>query len=122
MNVALRPGDIVLVSLHSPKEKLWGVLLSAGPEGLVLRGLDLAAFEDWLHQEARGEERLIVPSTVFFPMNRVERMERDETLGAVASLSDRFRAKVGQEPAAALGYERPSARRPGTRRPRARRA
>jgi hypothetical protein len=54
-------------------------------------------------------------------MARVERVERDERLGVLPSLSDRFLHKVGREPAAALGWVRPTGRRPGTPRPRGRR-
>jgi hypothetical protein len=118
----LGPGDLVVVSLHTPREKLWGVLLSIGAPGIVLRGVDLNAFEDWMRQEARGADRMIVPSTVFFPMTRLERVERDESLGSIPSLADRFVATVGRDAGRSLGWKAPSARRRGTRRPRARRA
>jgi hypothetical protein len=99
---AFAPGTPVLVYLHSPREKAFGVLLSLDPAGVGLRGIELSAFEDWLRQEARGEEGL-GPVTVFFPMNRVERVERDETLGALEGFAARFRRETGRSVAEAAG-------------------
>ena len=50
-----------------PKEKVWGLLVSLGAAGVVLRGIDLAAFDDWMRQEARGDEPYLGLSTVFYP-------------------------------------------------------
>ena len=96
------PGTAVLVYLHSPREKVFGVLVSLDPAGVVLRGFELQAFEDWLRQEARGGEGL-GPVTVFYPMNRVERMEKDETLGALEGFAARFRRETGRSVAEAAG-------------------
>ena len=90
------PGTPVLVYLHSPREKVFGVLVSLQPAGVALRGIELTAFEDWLRQEARTEDNLIGLTTVFYPMNRVEKMERDETVGPLVSYADRFRREVGR--------------------------
>ena len=99
----LNPGTPVVVYLHTPKEKVWGFLVSTMAAGLVVRGMDLIAFEDWLRQEARGEEPLMGPSTVFYPMSRVERMEKDETVGPIPSYCDRFHREVGRRVEAVLG-------------------
>src|SRR5262245_42434252 len=48
----LAEGSPVILYLQGPKEKVWGLLLSLGPAGIVVRGLDLAVFDDWLRQEA----------------------------------------------------------------------
>ena len=37
---------IVIVSLHSPKEKIWGQLLAINPSGVTLRGIDLHSFDE----------------------------------------------------------------------------
>ena len=89
------PGAPVLLYLHSPREKVFGVLVSLLPAGVAVRGIDLAAFEDWLRQEARGEEGLGLV-TLFYPMNRVERLERDETVGGLEGIADRFRRETGR--------------------------
>ena len=58
--------------------------------------------------------------TLFFPMNRVEKMERDETVGGLEGLADRFRRATGRSVAEAAGVDRRSPRRRSGDRPRAR--
>jgi len=101
----LDPGAPVVLYLHEPKEKIWGVLLSIGPAGIVVRGLDLLTFDDWMRQEARGDEQIIGLTTLFYPMHRVERMERDETIGPITSYADRFAREVGRTLPQALGLD-----------------
>jgi hypothetical protein len=98
-----RTGTAVVLFLQDPKEKFWGALASLGPAGVAMRGLDLDCFEEWLHQEARGEEKELGPLTFFFPMHRVVRLERDETVGPVLSYSDRVVKEVGREVREVLG-------------------
>lgn len=95
-------GAPVLLFLHSPKEKVWGLLLSIGPAGIAVHGVDLATFDDWVRQEARGDEAAIGLATAFYPMGRVERLERDETIGSVESYADRFAREVGRTVVEAL--------------------
>jgi hypothetical protein len=45
----------------------------------------------------------ISPAVVFFPMHRIERIELDLADGNLPSLSERFSAKTGLDPAALLG-------------------
>ncbi len=99
---ALSPGVVVLVSLHSPREKFWGVLHETSAAGILVRGLDVETYEDWLAQEAAHAEAMVGPTTVFFPMGRVERMEIDETVGPVESLASRFAARTGKKAADVL--------------------
>ncbi|HUG55182.1 MAG TPA: hypothetical protein VMR21_16365 [Vicinamibacteria bacterium] len=101
--LGLAEGDAVILYLQAPKEKVWGLLLSLQGAGLVLRGIELRAFEDWMRQLARGDEVTLGLSTVFYPMGRVERMEKDETLGPMSSYSDRFEREVGRTVRAVLG-------------------
>jgi hypothetical protein len=101
-HVELRPGVAVLVFLREPKERMWGRLVEMRAEGVIIRGLDLATFDDWLQQEARGSDELIGPTTAFYPMHRIERLEIDETIGPVVSCSDRFEAGVGRSVAEAI--------------------
>ena len=93
----------VVLYLQAPKEKVWGLLLSVSTAGIVVRCLDLTIFDDWMRQEARGEEKMIGLSTVFYPMHRVERMERDETIGPIVSYADRFANEAGRTVLEALG-------------------
>ena len=74
--IGLGAGAPVVLQLHSPKEKVWGILLAVDAAGIILRGLDLEIFDDWMRQEAHGDETMIAPSTIFYPMGRVVRLER----------------------------------------------
>ena len=103
--LSLSAGDAVIVYLQLPKEKMWGLLVSLGTAGVVVRCIDLATFDDWMRQEARQDEPYLGLSTVFYPMNRVERMERDQTMGPVISYADRFAREVGRTVRAVIGLE-----------------
>lgn len=94
-------GSPVVVVLHSPREKCWGVLDEIGPAGVFLRGLDLNAFEDWVRSVAAGEE-FMGPADLFFPMWRVERIVRDEEAGGVPSLAEQFERRTGRKLAEVL--------------------
>jgi hypothetical protein len=94
------PGAMVVLTLSNPREKFWGAVLSMAPEGLCLRGIELASFEDLLNLLKDGEA--FTSGVVFFPMHRVERMELDLPDGAIPSLSQRFAAKTGMDPAQLL--------------------
>jgi len=104
--LGLSEGDAVIVYLQAPKEKVWGLLLSLQAAGIVLRCIDLAAFDDWMRQEARRDEPYLGLTTLFYPMGRVERMEKDETLGPISSYSARFAREVGRTVHAVLGLEK----------------
>ena len=95
-DVELTRGAPVILYLQAPKEQVWGVLVSIAPSGVVVRGLDLVAFDEWMRQEARGEEAGLGLATIFYPMGRLERMERDESLGPMASYAERFFRAVGR--------------------------
>ncbi len=92
----------MLVYLHTPREKVFGVLMSLQPAGIALRGIDLNALDDFVRQEARRETGLGLV-TLFYPMSRVERMERDETIGGIEGIADRFRRETGRSILAAAG-------------------
>jgi hypothetical protein len=94
------PGAVVVVTLSNPREKFWGMILALGREGLSLSGAELASFEDLAVMVKNGEP--FTPAVVFFPMHRIERAELDLPDGSLPSLSQRFFAKTGREPSAAL--------------------
>src|SRR5690349_11694069 len=101
----IHEGDAVILYLHSPKEKVWGLLLQLHTAGIVMRCIELGAFDDWMRQEARGDEPYLGLTTIFYPMGRVERMEKDEDLGPVASYAARFEREVGRTVRAVVGIE-----------------
>jgi hypothetical protein len=88
-------GSIVIVSLTTPREKMWGQLLLLEAKGVTIRGIELDAFDDFIRQVMKKEETSVGLNTVFLPMHRVERIMVDEPSGSIPSLSDRFHAKVG---------------------------
>ena len=92
----MAPGEPVLAYLRDPQEKLWGVLRSLDPSGIVLEGIDLGSFDDWISQVEREDEQVVGPSVVFLPMSRIERVLLDRTSGHIPSLSERFFRRVGR--------------------------
>lgn len=103
----MKKHSAVIVSLHSPREKVWGVLLSIQNHGVTLRGIDLNSFDDWIREVGRGETGIGL-STVFFPMHRVERVLLDEGTGSILSMVDVFQSRVGRDLWAYLNLSRPS--------------
>ncbi|MDR3677831.1 MAG: hypothetical protein P4N24_20290 [Acidobacteriota bacterium] len=87
--------SIVIVSLTSPKEKIWGQILLLEAKGVTVRGIGIETFDDFIRQVIQQEETGVSLNTVFFPMHRLERIIVDEPSGSIPSLSQRFHAKVG---------------------------
>src|SRR6202140_5357394 len=94
------PGAMVVTTLGNPRDKFWGMILALAPEGLSMSGIELASFEDFVVMVKDGES--FTPAVVFFPMHRIERIELDLPDGNLPSLSQRFFAKTGLQPSAAL--------------------
>lgn len=92
----MQAGSIVVVSLHNPKERLWGELVSVHAAGITLRGIDLNSFDDFIRQILDPEGERIGLPTLFFPMQRLERIALDEPRGSIPSLAERFEQKVGR--------------------------
>ena len=92
----MEPHSIVILSLHSPKEKIWGELLAIDPSGITIRGIDLNSFDEFVRQVMHPEGERIGLPTLFFPMTRVERVALDEPTGSLPSLAELFEQKVGR--------------------------
>jgi hypothetical protein len=91
--VHMEAGQLVLVTLHNPREKFWGMMLSLDPAGVNVRGVDLQSLDDFTQLVKSGEA--VTASVVFFPMHRVQRIEEDNRSGELPSLAEQFRAKTG---------------------------
>jgi hypothetical protein len=89
------PNSIVIVNLQNPKERFFGRLLDVSTPGVTVRGIDLNAFEDWMNHITYREESGVKPTTIFFPLHRIEKIILDEGIGAIPSLADTFLTKVG---------------------------
>ena len=83
----MEPHSIVVVSLHTPKERIWGELVELQDAGVTVRGIDLISFDDFILQ---------VLDPLFFPMQRVERVALDEARGSIPSVAETFERKVGR--------------------------
>ncbi|HEX8098541.1 MAG TPA: hypothetical protein VF507_10910 [Pyrinomonadaceae bacterium] len=92
----IESGSSVVIVLHSPREKCWGVLGEISAAGVFVRGIDLNAFDDWGAAVAHGEPFMGL-ADLFFPMWRVERINRDEASGGVPSLSEQFERRTGRQ-------------------------
>ena len=99
------PNNIVIVSLVSPKEKIWGQLLQLDTKGVTVRGIELNSFDDFVRQIVGREECTVGMTQVFYPMHRVERIALDESSGSIPSLSERFHGLVGLSIQEYLGIE-----------------
>ncbi len=93
----------VQLHLANPTEKFWGILESLDATGVVLRGISLSSFDDWLTQISRQRVPSIGLSTMFVPMLRVERIFLDEQVGEVESYCQRFEQRVGMSVGNYLG-------------------
>lgn len=100
---AFGPGSVVIAHFRDPVEKYWGVLTGLDTSGVVLRGLGVGAFDEWMYQIARGENEPLGLTTIFVPMSRVERLDLDEQVGEVGSYRQRFERHVGRSVESWLG-------------------
>jgi hypothetical protein len=101
------PGVLVLLTLTSPREKVWGALLRISGAGVSIRGVELGSYEEGARALRSGEP--FTPATVFFPMHRVERVEIDARDGELPSLAERFRDLSGRHADEFFGViERPT--------------
>lgn len=90
----IEEGTCVVLSLHNPREKVWGPLADISPAGLQVRCIDLNTFDDWVRMVINQEYNIGL-TTAFFPMWRVEKMSLDECVGEIPSLQELFRLRVG---------------------------
>jgi hypothetical protein len=86
---------IAVVSLHSPKEKVWGLLLGIDQTGIWLHGIDINSFDDWSRQVALRKDASMGLSTMFFPMIRIEKIIKDDDVGSIKSFRSIFSERTG---------------------------
>ncbi|HEV7508705.1 MAG TPA: hypothetical protein VGS07_27750 [Thermoanaerobaculia bacterium] len=103
--MTIGPGSLVIVHLVNPTEKFWGVLQELGVAGVMLRGINVSSFDDWMAQAMRPGEQSLGLSTMFVPLFRVERLFLDEAVGEVESYRQRFQSRVGVPVERYLGLE-----------------
>lgn len=95
-NMKIEIGDSVILVLHSPREKLLGLLQDLTPSGVFVRGIDLSYFDDWCRSIA-NDEPFLPMSDYFLPMWRIERIVRDEGTGDTPSMAALFEQRTGKD-------------------------
>ena len=102
LTMPFEAGDLVVVVLQAPRERIWGALLRLDAAGIALRGLDLTPWEEVLSLVRTGESDQVALGTRFLPMHRVEAMYLDEASSGAPSLAETFWNRTGQEARAFL--------------------
>lgn len=102
LTMPFNAGDLVVVVLQAPRERIWGALLGLDAAGIAVRGLDLTPWEEVLSLVRTGQSDQVALGTRFLPMHRVEAMYLDEASSGAPSLADIFRNRTGQEARAFL--------------------
>jgi len=90
----LKPPRAVILYLKDPRERFWGLVLSLDATGIVLQGVGVDSFDDWVSRVAGGHDAPQL-STVFFPLGRVEKVLVDASSGSIPALHDHFQQRVG---------------------------
>ncbi len=90
----IETGKIIIIVLHSPREKIIGVLHEINASGVFVRGIDLNAFDDWCRAIANNEPFYSMQD-YFFPMWRIERITRDESSADIPSMTEQFTQRTG---------------------------
>lgn len=88
-------GESAIIVLHSPREKLLGILDEINPAGVHIRAIDLGYFDDWCRSIVSNEQYLPM-SDYFLPMWRIERMIRDEASNDAPSMTELFESRTGR--------------------------
>ena len=107
LQMPFRSGDLVVVLLQAPRERLWGRLLGLDASGIALRGVDLAPWEEILMLVRTGQCDQVALGTRFLPMHRVEAMYLDEASSGAPSLAETFLERAAAEPRLFLGEPEP---------------
>jgi hypothetical protein len=102
LTTPFQPGDLVVVVLHSPRERIWGHLLCLDAAGITLRGLDLTPWEEVLTLVRTEQADQVALGTRFLPMPRIEAMYLDEVSSGAPSLAETFQDRTGRDPRAFL--------------------
>jgi hypothetical protein len=94
----MESGNIIILNLQDPREKIVGKLLAISPSGITIKGVDVNSFNDWMKQFTNKPSTIVIsPSTVFFPMHRVVSCYLDENMGEVPSFSSQFKGRTKKE-------------------------
>jgi hypothetical protein len=91
----LKPPTVVIAYLQNPRERFWGIVRHLDASGLVMQGIDLNSFDEWVNSAVRGEGGGQL-STIFYPLMRVEKVLVDSRSGDIPSLAEQFERRLGR--------------------------
>ncbi|MEZ5308173.1 MAG: hypothetical protein R2684_13585 [Pyrinomonadaceae bacterium] len=91
----IESGEIVVLIMREPREKILGIVDEINPAGIFIRGIDLGYFDEWVRAIAEGEQYLPMHDS-FYPMWRVERMSKDEAAEGTQSMGEIFAKRTGR--------------------------
>ncbi|MBK8726618.1 MAG: hypothetical protein IPL96_11405 [Holophagaceae bacterium] len=91
-------GQLVVAVLHNPRQKFWGRILGLEAAGLVIRGVDLAPWEEILSLVKNGQADQVALGTRYVPLHRVESVYLDEPSSGAQSLGQGFQDRTGIDP------------------------
>ncbi len=91
----LAVGESVVMVLHTPREKLLGILDEISDAGVFVRSVDLSYFDDWCRSIVNDEPYLPMTDH-FIPMWRVERISRDGGTPETPSMAEQFEQRTGR--------------------------
>ncbi len=87
-------GEIVIVVLREPREKVLGIVEEITEAGLFVRGIDLNYFDGWI-SAIRNEEPYLPMQDLFYPMWRLEKVSRDVEAAGAPSMAGQFEQRTG---------------------------
>jgi len=90
----MKAGVFVNLYLSDPIEKVWGRLYELSQVGVFIRGIDPKSVEAFRYQFQK-EDKTVFPTTTFWPMHRVLRIDLDEALDTVPSVIETIKRTTG---------------------------
>ena len=90
----IETGETVIIVLHTPREKVIGILHEINASGVFVRGIDLNYFDEWIIA-IKNEEDYLPMQDYFYPMWRIERITRDEEGFGSSSMTEQFTQRTG---------------------------
>ena len=98
LSMPFQRGQLVVAVLNNPRQKFWGRMLGLEAAGLVIRGVDLAPWEELMSLVKNGQADQVALGTRYVPLHRVESVYLDEPSSGAPSLAEGFRQRTGLDP------------------------
>ncbi len=109
LSMPFQRGQLVVAVFHNPRQKFWGRLLGLEAAGVVIRGVDLAPWEEIMSLVKNGQSDQVSLGTRYVPLHRVESVYLDESTSGALSLGQVFQETTGVDPQVFLADPLPPA-------------